>query len=81
MMNATRVLLIFGVLATLFWLLSAACWIGSANIEIPNDQDAFIRELRHAAVWNAWAARFAAAAAICTLVMAVCEILRNRERL
>jgi hypothetical protein len=76
-MNATRIIVGFGSLAAALWLVSAVFWALSARVEIRDNQDAFIGDLGQAGRWNARAARFACAAAVCSVVVAVCEILRT----
>jgi hypothetical protein len=64
----------FGSLAAALWLVSAVFWALSARVEIRDNQDAFIGDLRQAALWNARAAWVACAAAGCSVVV---EILRT----
>ena len=75
-MNITQVLLFFSILAAALWLVSAICWAFSASVEIRDNIDAIVGDLHRAGVWNSSAARFACAAGICSVVVAVCEVLR-----
>jgi hypothetical protein len=77
-MNAIRIWSLgLGLFAAVFWGISAVYWFLSAGVEIHNSQDAFINDLRDAAHWNAWAARYACAASVFTFTVAVCEILQT----
>jgi hypothetical protein len=76
-MNATRILVVFGSLAAVLWLISAVFWAFSGSVEIRDNMDAFIGDLRQAGLWNARAASVACAAAVCSVVVAICEVLRT----
>jgi hypothetical protein len=76
-MTIRSVVLIAGSAAAVLWLLSGAFWALSANVEIRDSMDHFIGDLQRAGYWNAWAARAACAAAVCSAVIAICEFWRD----
>jgi hypothetical protein len=75
-MNLGLLIMVFGSFAAVLWLVSALFWARSASIEIRNNQDAFIGDLQRAGYWKVWAARSACAAAVCSCIVVVCEVLR-----
>jgi hypothetical protein len=75
-MNPGLLVMVFGSFAAVLWLVSAVFWARSAGIEIRDNQDAFIADLQRVGYWNTWAARSAFAAALCSCIVAVCEVLR-----
>jgi hypothetical protein len=67
---------VFGVIAAVMWLASAGLWAQAASIEIPYNQDTFMDEIRRAGRWNSRAAITACLAAVASMVVALCEVLR-----
>jgi hypothetical protein len=67
---------VFGVIAAVMWFASAALWAQAASIYIPANQDTFIDEIQRAGRWNSRAAVTACLAAMASMVVALCEVLR-----
>jgi len=55
---------LFNVIGAVAALIAAVCWFYSARIEMPDNIDTFIGELRRIGYWNGWAASASYIAAI-----------------
>lgn len=64
--------LVIGVVGIAAFTLSTVLWIRASRIDIPDNIDTIVNELKRAARWNAWAALSAGVGSAC----AVMEFLR-----
>jgi hypothetical protein len=67
---------VFGVIAAVMWLASAWLWAYSSSIEIRDNINKIVGDLQRAAYWNGRAAITACLAAVASMVVALCEVLR-----
>ncbi len=84
--------IILNAASAIFFLLSAVCWITASSIKHPNVIDGgrigdveepkdWFWAYRRATKWNSWAARFAAAGAICACLVGAIEICKRLSHL
>jgi len=61
----TTLVNVVGIAAT---VAAALLWLRASSVDVPDNMDTFIGELKRAARWNAWAAFAACIAAACVAV-------------